>query len=281
MKLYRSLVYRELRLTRKRYALMFILFVLLAAMFALPAFRDDIFFDDTTEAEKYIIVTLFTIIPAAIGSFIAGSNNGVHKSDINTGWKRNSVTLPATPVQKAGADLIVKLIVFLLFLSEIASGRLYGEQFKVTYDKVFNVVPYITSTIVLFAAWVVGNWSICTLLDGEGTMRNICVYSAYALVPFIAQRFINVALSHILIRDEYVFMQAIEIIGTGWTLILLFSAIKSVHQYSFGKTVFAIILTICAMLIMLVLLVLFMSLIQQIFIFASTIYTELSYRIRV
>ena len=76
-------------------------------------------------------------------------------------------------------------------------------------------------------------------------------------------------------------MQAIEIIGTGWTLILLFSAIKSVHQYSFGKTVFAIILTICAMLIMLVLLVLFMSLIQQIFIFASTIYTELSYRIRV
>lgn len=127
MKMYRSLVFRELRLTRKRYALMFILFVLLAAMFALPAFRDDIFFDDTTEAEKYIIVTLFTIIPAAIGSFIAGSNNGVHKSDINTGWKRYSFTLPATPVQKAGADLIVKLIVFVLFgIVAIAQVLLYG-----------------------------------------------------------------------------------------------------------------------------------------------------------
>ena len=78
---------------------------------------------------------------------------------------------------------------------EKVQHAVYGEQFKVTYDKVFNVVPYITSTIVLFAAWVVGNWSVCTLLDGEGTMRNICVYSAYALVPYIAQTFICVVLS--------------------------------------------------------------------------------------
>ena len=112
-------------------------------------------------------------------------------------------------------------------------------------------------------------------------MKNICIYSAYALIPYIAQIFINVLLSHILIQDEAVFMQAIRIIGVGWSVILLFSAIKSVHQYSFGKTVFAIILTIVAMLIMLFLLVLFMSLIQQVYIFISTIYTEISYRVRV
>ena len=97
----------------------------------------------------------------------------------------------------------------------------------------------------------------------------------------IAQVFITVILSHFLIQDEVVFIQAIRILGTGWTVILLFSAIKSVHQYSFGKTVFAIVLTIAAMLVMLFLLVLFMSLVQQVYIFLSTIYTEISYRIRV
>ena len=77
-------------------------------------------------------------------------------------WVKHAITHPVEGFEdmrwkKSGSMKIACLIVFLLFLSEIASGRLYGEQFKVTYDKVFNVVPYITSTIVLFAAWVVGN----------------------------------------------------------------------------------------------------------------------------
>jgi hypothetical protein len=201
-------------------------------------------------------------------------------------WVKHAVTHPVEGFEdmrwkKSGSLKIAFGIVFMLFLSQIASERLYGFQFFASYDKVFNIIPYIVQSVVLFGAWVVGNWSICTLLDGEGTMRNICIYSAYALVPYIAQRFLNVLLSHFLIRDEFVFMQAIKIIGTGWTIILLFSAIKSVHQYSFGKPVFAIILTIAAMLIMLVLLVLLLALIQHIYVFAYTIYTELSYRIRV
>ena len=200
-------------------------------------------------------------------------------------WVGHAVTHPVEGFEdmrwkKSGSLKIAFFIVFLLFLAEIAYDRLYGFQFHVTYDKIFNIIPYFVRSFVLFGTWTVGNRAVCTLLDGEGTMNNICIYSAYALVPYISQMLLNTFLSHFLIRDEFVFMQAIQIIGTGWTVILLFSAIKAVHQYSFGKTILAAILTIAAILIMLFLLVLILSLIQQVYIFFSTIFTEISYRIR-
>ena len=201
-------------------------------------------------------------------------------------WVKHTVMHPFEGFEnmrwkKSGSLKIALLIVLLLFFGQIAYGRLYGYQFYMSYDKTFNIIPYIVRSFIFFGAWVVGNWAVCTLLDGEGTLRNICIYSAYALIPYVAQLYINVVLSHILICDEAVFMQIIELIGTCWTVLLMFSAIKTAHQYSFGKTVMAVLLTIAAMLIMLFLLVLFMSLIQQIYIFISTVYTELSYRARV
>ena len=183
--------------------------------------------------------------------------------------------------KKSGSLKIAFLIVGLLFFGEIADDRLFGAQFFISYERIFNVVPYIVRSIILFAVWVVGNWAVCTLLDGEGTMKNICIYSAYALIPYVAQIYINVILSHVLIRDESVFLDIIRIIGIGWTAVLLFSAIKSVHQYSFLKTAAAILLTIAAMLIMLFLLVLMLALLQQIWIFISTVVTEIIYRIKV
>ena len=183
--------------------------------------------------------------------------------------------------KKSGSLKIAFLIVGLLFFGEIADDRLFGAQFFISYERIFNVVPYIVRSIILFAVWVVGNWAVCTLLDGEGTMKNICIYSAYALIPYVAQLYINVILSHVLIRDESVFLDIIRIAGIGWTAVLLFSAIKSVHQYSFLKTAAAILLTIAAMLIMLFLLVLMLALLQQIWIFISTVVTEIIYRIKV
>lgn len=183
--------------------------------------------------------------------------------------------------KKAGSLKYAFAVVILLFFGLIASERLSGFQFGIKDEKTFSVVPYMIKSIVVFSAWTVGNWAVCTLLDGEGTLKNICIYSAYSLVPYTAQLYANTVLSHILISDEQVFMDIIRIVCTCWSAVLIFSAVKAVHRYSVAKTAGTVLLTVFAMFIMLFLAVLFMSLMQQVWFFISSVYTEISYRIRV
>lgn len=183
--------------------------------------------------------------------------------------------------KKQGSMGIAFAVVCLLFIQQIAYNRLYGFQYYSDYDKIFNIVPYIFKSFIIFFTWVVANWAMCTLFDGEGTMKNIFINSAYALIPFITGYLIGTVMSHFLIQDEYVFIQAVEIIGTCWTFVLLISGIKAVHQFTFGKTIALMLLTLVAMVAILFLLVLLLTLFQQVLIFIFSIYTELSYRLRV
>lgn len=175
---------------------------------------------------------------------------------------------------------VALVIVFLLFVYMVADRQLTGFQFNDAYVKVFNVVPLIVQSVVYFFTWVIANWALCTLFDGEGTLKKICVYSAYALVPFIVCGFIGVLMSNVLVQEESIWLTAINWLGIGWSVVLMIQAMRAAHQYSFGKTIVSMIFTVVAMLLILFLAILLLSLFQQVYVFGYSIYTEIAYRIR-
>ncbi len=183
--------------------------------------------------------------------------------------------------KKSGSMAIATVIVFLLFFQQLAYSRIYGFQYYTDYDKVFNIIPYIFRSFGIFILYVVCNWAMCTLFDGEGSLRNIYIVTAYSLIPYICGYLIGTLLSHFLIKDEYIFIQTFEVIGLAWTVVLFISAMKAVHQFTFFKTILLILLTLVAMVLCVFLLVLLLTLFQQVIIFIFTLYTEISYRFRV
>jgi len=181
---------------------------------------------------------------------------------------------------KKGYNMKVALVIVLLFfLVTVFQAQATGFTFNRQMVRIFNVVPFISSTILLFFIWVVANWSLCTLFNGEGTMRNICCISAYALIPYIGSMLVNTAMSNVLLIREGGFMSFIFILGVGWSAILMLSGMKAVHQYSVPKTLLAMLFTLVAMIIMLFIMVLIVALFQQVYVFFYTIYTEILYRI--
>lgn len=183
--------------------------------------------------------------------------------------------------KKGGSMRIAVVVLCLLFVEQLAYDRMYGFQYSVVYDKVFNIVPYIFRSFIIFLTFVVANWAMCTLFDGEGSMKNIFIDTAYSLIPYVVSGLVATVLSHLFVEDEYIFISAIEIIGTAWTVVLFLSGMKAVHQFSFGKTLALLLLTVVAMIAILFLLILLLTLFQQVLIFIFSIYTELSYRLRV
>lgn len=173
----------------------------------------------------------------------------------------------------------VALLIVLAFFLVTVGGQLYtGFLHKTNFEKVFNIVPLFSSSVIIFFVWVVGNWSLCTLFDGEGTMKEIMCVSAYALVPYIISQVVYIAASNMLTRQEGTFLTFILYIGIVWSVVLMISAIKTVHQYTMPKTLLAIIFTFVAMIIIILIVMLLISLFQQVVTFVYTIYTELMYR---
>lgn len=180
--------------------------------------------------------------------------------------------------KKAYSMRVSMVIVALFFIISVCEQLMTGFLFNENYVKIFNIVPIIIQTLVLFFTWVIGNWALCTLFDGEGTMKNICANTAYALVPMLIGKVVNIILSNCLQRTESAFIVFVSYLTLLWTAILLISGMRTVHQYSIPKTLLFMFITVCAMLVIIILLVLLVSLFQQVYVFVYSIYTELLYR---
>jgi len=167
------------------------------------------------------------------------------------------------------------VILFLFFVISILNNQLTGFGFNYNRTDQFNLPFTLISTVGVFVAFVVCNWSITTIMDGKGRLLEIGSYCAYALVPYIIGSLLLILLSNILTTNEAAFMQMGKMVVLGWTGIGIIIALKEVHMYSLKKTIWTTILTASGLVVILIVCAISYNVVTQFVDFVGNIITEI------
>ena len=178
---------------------------------------------------------------------------------------------------KKGSLSVTTIIVALWLFVEVFYRSATGYDMNSFTEEQSSLFRTSIITVMIYFMVCLSNWCFCTLLDGKGKLKDICVVAAYSLVPYIIVRFITTLLSWVLAGNESVFLTYAVIIAEVWCAGIAFSGLEEIHEYSIPKTVLAVFLTFVGLVIMLFVALMLLMLFQQVYFFIVTIFFEAKY----
>ena len=144
------------------------------------------------------------------------------------------------------------------------------------YSTVFLQVIAVLVPVLL---WVVSNWCLTTLFDGEGSLKDIYIATTYALAPLPLFVILSTVLTNVFTVSEGSMVTLLVTIGYVWVGLLLFFGTSVTHDYSMGKNIITILGTIVAMAVIMFIAILFSSLVMKMASFVIGIFTEIGNRL--
>lgn len=180
--------------------------------------------------------------------------------------------------EKKASVLLANGIMLLYFIIRVIEATSTGYLFSAYRPDEINIAVIFAQTVGAALLWSICNWASCTLFDGEGTIREIWITTAYSFMPVVLLEPVIILASHILSLDETIIIGTIQTIALAWSLLLIFLGMMTVQQFTVKKTILLAIVTILSIVALCFLFLLFFSIVQQMAGFVSNIILELSYR---
>lgn len=180
--------------------------------------------------------------------------------------------------EKKASYLASNILLTIFILYNIISKYFCGFLMKTVREGRYEIVTDIGVVVVVFAFAVICNYLVCTINEGEGTVKQIYCSFVYCLTPYFALQPIVFVLSHVLTYNEYFLIDFVNILMYVWIVILIVIAIKEINNYSMKETAKVIFLTFFTALIGALLIFIIYVLWMQVFDFISAISGEVVYR---
>lgn len=171
------------------------------------------------------------------------------------------------------------ILLFLFTLEFVIDKYLCGFLQKTVREGRYEIFSDVGGILLVIVALTVCNYLVCTINEGEGTVKKIYTYFCYSLMPYILLTPLKFILSHVLTDNEQFLITLVQIVTFGWIAVLVVLAIKEVNNYTAGETFKIICLTIFTILILALLIFIVYVLWAQVFEFISAVFGEVVYRL--
>lgn len=171
------------------------------------------------------------------------------------------------------ALVFVGVTILTFFYQGIGQGYVLNPTRSVT-----TIWTQLISVAVPILLFVLANWCLTTLFDGEGSFKDIFVATSYSLLPLPLLLIPSTLVSNWVSADEASIITFIGTLAFIWVGILIVFGTMVTHDYSLLKNFFIIIFTIVAMACIVFIVLLFSMLLSKLVSLVTNLITEIQYR---
>ena len=181
---------------------------------------------------------------------------------------------------QAGSVGSATFLYFVLFIVFAADTLFRGFIFGFTLTDSTPVLFMAISFVVICGLFIIGNYMVASINEGEGSLRNIYTMLPYALSPYLVMTPFIVGSTYILTQNEGFLVSLAWTIAVVWSGALVFIGLTETHNYSFGDTVKNVLLTLFFIVIAIIAAAVLYLLWVQVITFVQDVALEVAYRVQ-
>ncbi|MCQ2427580.1 MAG: YIP1 family protein [Clostridia bacterium] len=170
--------------------------------------------------------------------------------------------------------VFIAVTIFAVFYQDIGSGYLVNPE-----KHYAGIINDALGVIVPFLLFIVGNWCLTTLFEGEGSFKDVFIATSYSLVPIPLLMIPTTIYSNMAISTEIQIVDFINTIAMIWAFLLIFLGMMVTHDYTISKNIITTLGTIVAMAFIMFVAILFTTLVGRMVSFVTNIIVEINYRL--
>lgn len=175
-----------------------------------------------------------------------------------------------------GSYALCAFTVLIFYISTVLQTLAGGFMFSIYDSASFNSLWVFVRSVGLVVLWIAADWMVCTLLGGNGKLKEITVVTCYSLWPLIISKLLRLLLTNVLLPTESSFLSILDTVAVIYFLILMVIGLLKIHDFSMSRLLGTSILALVGIAAIVFLIIMVSILVQQFFGFIVTIVSEIS-----